>query len=163
MRRGLAEKLSNVPKDSVDPSPNRYYWVYPAAGRAPEIDSPHIVRSGPLGIYRVFSIDASMVEIAKSSRKKILFGIFRVAVTIAILLWVFRSPDLRKNISEAFAKANMTWILIGLPVAFGGELADILRLSVLMRVQGMVLPVGILLRMLFVGLFFNLIMPGKSG
>jgi glycosyltransferase 2 family protein len=163
LRRGLAEKLSNVPKDSVDPSPNRYYWVYPAAGRAPEIDSPHIVRSGPLGIYRVFSIDASMVEIAKSSRKKILFGIFRVAVTIAILLWVFRSPDLRKNISEAFAKANMTWILIGLPVAFGGELADILRLSVLMRVQGMVLPWGSLLRMLFIGLFFNLIMPGNSG
>jgi glycosyltransferase 2 family protein len=111
----------------------------------------------------VFSIGASMVEIAKYSRKKILFGIFRVAVTIAILFWVFRSPDLRQNIKEAFAKADTTWILIGLPVAFGGELSDILRLSVLMRVQGMVLPFGSLLRMLFIGLFFNLIMPGNSG
>jgi uncharacterized membrane protein YbhN (UPF0104 family) len=111
----------------------------------------------------VFSIDASMVEIAKNSLKKILFGVFRVTVTIAILFWVFRSPDLRENIREAFAKADTTWILVGLPVAFGGELADILRFSVLMRVQGMVLPWGSLLRMLFIGLFFNLIMPGNSG
>ncbi len=104
-----------------------------------------------------------MVDIAKSSFKKIFFGICRVAVTIAILFWVFRNPDLRENIREAFAKADTTWILIGLPVAFGGELSDILRLSVLMSVQGMVLPLGSLLRMLFIGLFFNLIMPGNSG
>jgi glycosyltransferase 2 family protein len=86
-----------------------------------------------------------------------------VAVTIGILFWVFRSPDLRENIKESFAKADTTWILNGLPVALGGELADILRLSVLMRVQGMVLPWGSMLRMLFIGLFFNLIMPGNSG
>lgn len=104
-----------------------------------------------------------MVDFTKSSSKKVIFGICRVTVTIAILLWVFRSPDLRENIREAFTKTDVTWILIGLPVALGGELADILRLSVLMRVQGMVLPVGSLLRMLFVGLFFNLIMPGNSG
>ena len=104
-----------------------------------------------------------MVEIAKSSFKNVFFGICRVAVTIAILLWVFRSPDLRENIKESFAKADPIWILIGLPVALGGELADILRLSVLMRVQGMVLPRGLMLRMLFIGLFFNLIMPGNTG
>jgi hypothetical protein len=83
-----------------------------------------------------------MVEIAKSSFKKVFFGICRVTVTIAVLLWVFRSPDLRQNIKESFAKADPIWILIGLPVALGGELADILRLSVLMRVQGMALPRG---------------------
>jgi uncharacterized protein (TIRG00374 family) len=99
----------------------------------------------------------------RASFKKFFFGIFRAAVTIAILVWVFRSPELRENIREAFAKADTTWILIGLPVALGGELADILRLSVLMRVQGMILPWGSMLRMLFIGLFFNLIMPGNSG
>jgi uncharacterized protein (TIRG00374 family) len=104
-----------------------------------------------------------MVDIAKSSFKKIFFAICRLAVTIAILLWVFRSPDLRQNIKEALAKADPIWILIGLPVALGGELADILRLNVLMRVQGMVLPWGSMLRMLFIGLFFNLIMPGNTG
>ena len=65
-----------------------------------------------------------MVNIAKSSFKKIFFAICRVAVTMGILLWVFRSPDLRENIREAFAKADAIWILIGLPVAFGGEVAD---------------------------------------
>ena|SRR5437667_6697048 len=104
-----------------------------------------------------------MVNIAKSSFKKIFFAISRVAVTMGILLWVFRSPDLRENIREAFAKADAIWILIGLPVAFGGEVADILRLNVLMRVQGMVLPCGSMLRMLFIGLLFNLIMPGNPG
>jgi uncharacterized membrane protein YbhN (UPF0104 family) len=95
--------------------------------------------------------------------KKFFFGICRLAVTIGILLWVFRSPDLRENITEAFAKADPIWILIGLPVALGGELADILRLDVLMRVQGMILPWGSMMRMLFIGLFFNLIMPGNTG
>jgi glycosyltransferase 2 family protein len=104
-----------------------------------------------------------MVEIAKSSFKKIFFGICRMAVTIVVLLWVFRSPDLRENIVESFAKADTSWILIGLPVALGGELADLMRLSVLMRVQGMVLPRVSMLRMLFIGLFFNLIMPGNTG
>jgi uncharacterized protein (TIRG00374 family) len=97
------------------------------------------------------------------SAKKVFFGICRVAVTVAILFWVFRSPALRENIKESFAKADPIWILIGLPVALGGELADILRLSVLMGVQGMVLPRGSMLRMLFIGLFFNLIMPGNAG
>jgi glycosyltransferase 2 family protein len=104
-----------------------------------------------------------MVDIAKSSFKKFFFAVCRLAVTIAILLWVFRSPDLRENIVEAFAKANPIWILVGLPVALGGEVADILRLNVLMRVQGMVLPWRSMLRMLFIGLFFNLIMPGNTG
>ena len=104
-----------------------------------------------------------MVDIAKSSFEKVFLGICRAAVTIAILFWVFRSPDLRENIIESFAKADTIWILIGLPVALGGEIADILRLSVLMRVQGMVLSRGLMLRMLFIGLFFNLIMPGNTG
>ena len=104
-----------------------------------------------------------MVDNAKNSFKKIFFGICRAVVTIAILFWVFRSPELRENIWEAFAKADITWILIGLPVALGSDVADILRLGVLMRVQGMVLPWRSMLRMLFIGLFFNLIMPGNSG
>jgi uncharacterized protein (TIRG00374 family) len=104
-----------------------------------------------------------MADIAKNSSKKILFVVCRLAVTIGILLWVFRSPDLRENIIEALTKADTIWILIGLPVALGGELTDILRLNVLMRVQGMVLPWGSMLRMLFIGLFFNLIMPGNTG
>jgi glycosyltransferase 2 family protein len=104
-----------------------------------------------------------MFDIAKSSYRRIFFWICRVAVTIGILLWVFRGPDLRENIREAFAKADPLWIVIGLPVALGGELTDILRLGVLMRVQGMVLPWRSMLRMLFIGLFFNLIMPGNSG
>ena len=104
-----------------------------------------------------------MVDNAKNSFKKIFFGVCRAVVTIAILFWVFRSPELRENIWEAFAKADITWILIGLPVALGSDVADILRLGVLMRVQGMVLPWRSMLRMLFIGLFFNLIMPGNSG
>ena len=104
-----------------------------------------------------------MAEIAKNSFKKIFFLVCRLTVTIGILLWVFRSSDLRESIAEAFAKADTIWILIGFPVALGGELADILRLNVLMRVQRLVLPWGSMLRMLFIGLFFNLVMPGNTG
>ena len=53
--------------------------------------------------------------------------------------------------------------MIGLPVALVGEVANIMRWQILMRVQGMYMSWRRAVVLFFVGLFFNLFMPGYTG
>ncbi|MBV9492136.1 MAG: flippase-like domain-containing protein [Verrucomicrobia bacterium] len=95
--------------------------------------------------------------------KKILLRTFQAIVTIAILVWVFHDPTKRAQIAAALTKADPVWMLIGLPVALAGEIANIMRWRVLMKIQGMHLSWGRSIILFFVGLFFNLFMPGYTG
>lgn len=65
--------------------------------------------------------------------------------------------------AAALTNADPVWMLIGLPVAFVGEIANILRWRILMKIQGMHLSWGRSTLLFFVGLFFNLFMPGYTG
>jgi uncharacterized protein (TIRG00374 family) len=65
--------------------------------------------------------------------------------------------------ADAFSKADRTWLLIGIPVALVGEVANIIRWQILMRVQGMFMSWRRATMLFFVGLFFNLFMPGYTG
>src|SRR5690349_8813614 len=95
--------------------------------------------------------------------KKILLRTFQAAFTIGILVWVFHDPTKRAQMAAALTKADPVWMLIGLPVAFVGEIANILRWRILMKVQGLHLSWGRSTLLFFVGLFFNLFMPGYTG
>src|SRR6202047_5651891 len=83
--------------------------------------------------------------------------------TIAILIWLFHSPQKRAQMANAISGADRTWLLIGLPVALIGEVANIARWQILMRVQGMYMSWRRATMLFFVGLFFNLFMPGYTG
>src|ERR1700750_2601622 len=63
----------------------------------------------------------------------------------------------------AISKADRTWLILGLPVALIGEVANIVRWQILMRVQGMDMSWRRAIMLFFVGLFFNLFMPGYTG
>ena len=95
--------------------------------------------------------------------KKAIIRMFQAAFTIAILIWLFHSPEKRAQMAGAIAKADRTWLLIGLPVALVGEVANIVRWQILMRVQGMFMSWRRATMLFFVGLFFNLFMPGYTG
>jgi uncharacterized protein (TIRG00374 family) len=95
--------------------------------------------------------------------KKALIRTLQAVFTIAILIWVFHSPEKRAQMAAAFGKADLQWMLIGLPVALLGEIANIVRWKILMRVQGMHLSWPRIAQLFFVGLFFNLFMPGYTG
>jgi glycosyltransferase 2 family protein len=83
--------------------------------------------------------------------------------TIAILIWVFHSPEKRAQMMSAIGHAHLKWLLIGLPVALAGEAANITRWQILMRVQGMWMSWPRAIMLFFVGLFFNMFMPGYTG
>jgi glycosyltransferase 2 family protein len=95
--------------------------------------------------------------------KKATIRTFQAVFTIAILIWLFHSPEKRAQMAGAIAKADPNWLLIGLPVALVGEVANIVRWQILMRVQGMYMSWRRAIMLFFVGLFFNLFMPGYTG
>jgi glycosyltransferase 2 family protein len=95
--------------------------------------------------------------------KKALIRTLQAVFTIAILIWVFHSPEKRALMAAAFSRADGQWMLIGLPVALTGEVANIVRWKILLRVQGMRLSWPRITQLFFVGLFFNLFMPGYTG
>src|ERR1700736_3462310 len=94
---------------------------------------------------------------------KAIIRTFQAVFTIAILIWVFHSPEKRAQMAGAIGRADSTWLLIGLPVALVGEIANIMRWQILMRVQGMFMSWRRAIVLFFVGLFFNLFMPGYTG
>ena len=94
---------------------------------------------------------------------KALIRTLQAVFTIAILIWVFHDPHKRAQMAAAVGKADVQWLLIGLPVAFVGEIANITRWQILMRVQGMRMTSRRASALFFVGLFFNLFMPGYTG
>lgn len=95
--------------------------------------------------------------------KKALIRTAQAIFTIAILIYLFNSPEKRGQIGAALSRADTHWMLIGLPVAFVGEIANIIRWNILLRVQGMRIGWFRLAQLFFVGLFFNLFMPGYTG
>ena len=95
--------------------------------------------------------------------KKALIRTAQAIFTIAILIYLFNSPEKRAQMGAAFSRADANWMLIGLPVAFVGEISNIIRWNILLRVQGMRIGWLRLAQLFFVGLFFNLFMPGYTG
>jgi glycosyltransferase 2 family protein len=94
---------------------------------------------------------------------KAIIRTFQAVFTVAILIWLFHSPEKRAQMADAFSKADRTWLLVGIPVALVGEVANIIRWQILMRVQGMFMSWRRATMLFFVGLFFNLFMPGYTG
>jgi uncharacterized protein (TIRG00374 family) len=95
--------------------------------------------------------------------KKAIIRIFQALFTIGMLIWLFHSPEKRAQMAGAITRADRMWLLIGLPVALVGEVANIVRWQILMRVQGMYMSWRRATMLFFVGLFFNLFMPGYTG
>ena len=50
--------------------------------------------------------------------KKILAGVFQVAVTVAVLFWVFHDPQKRAQMGAALRSADYRWILLAILAYF---------------------------------------------
>ena len=87
--------------------------------------------------------------------KKAIIRTFQAVFTIAILIWLFHSPEKRAQMAGAIGKADRIWLMIGLPVALVGEVANIVRWQILMRVQGMYMSWRRATMLFFVGSIFQ--------
>jgi uncharacterized protein (TIRG00374 family) len=95
--------------------------------------------------------------------KRVLLTIFQLAVTIAILIWVFHNPDKRAQMKAALSVAEYGWIL-GAIVAYGiVEISAAFRWHILLKVQGIRLSAARVSGLFLIGMFYNQFLPGGTG
>jgi len=95
--------------------------------------------------------------------KKKLMTALQLLVTVGILCWVFHDHDQRVRMWKALMRANPVWLLAGF-LSYGVvEILAALRWYVLMRVQGIKLPMWRVGALFMLGIFFNTFMPGATG
>ncbi len=95
--------------------------------------------------------------------KKILVTVFQLAVTIALLYWVYHDPNRRAQMAEALRHARYSWVVVGILAYVIVEIAAAFRWHVLLRVQGIHLSFWRLSGLFLIGMFYNQFLPGGTG
>jgi glycosyltransferase 2 family protein len=95
--------------------------------------------------------------------KKILITLFQLAVTIAVLYWVYHDPSRRAQMAEAIRHAQYRWVVIGIFAYIMVEAAAAFRWHVLLKVQGIHLSFFRLSGLFLIGMFYNQFLPGGTG
>ncbi|HVR97260.1 MAG TPA: lysylphosphatidylglycerol synthase transmembrane domain-containing protein [Thermoanaerobaculia bacterium] len=93
---------------------------------------------------------------------KRLAPILRIAVSVALVVWVLRRADLAE-VGEAFRSADVAMVLLALALTPLGYLFSVSRWRLLLRAQGVDLPFSTLLRSFSAGIFFNNLLPSTIG
>ncbi len=95
--------------------------------------------------------------------KRLLTTALQIAISLALLWWIFHDPDKRARMATALRHADLWWLLPGLGCLGGVVLLQTQRWYLLLRAVD--LPIGWLrcLRLLLVGMFFNLFLLGATG
>ncbi len=95
--------------------------------------------------------------------KKSVLTALQIAVTLAVLFYVFRDPAKRADMLGALKHADAGWLLLGILTYGVVELSAGVRWQLLLRVQGIRLAWRRIFELLMIGVFFNFIIPGGTG
>jgi uncharacterized protein (TIRG00374 family) len=95
--------------------------------------------------------------------KRHLLTAIQVTITIGLLWWIFRNPEQNQKLFHALDTANNWWLVPGLAALGGGLLLQAKRWLLLLEVQGIVISYWRSLRILLVGMFFNIFLLGSTG
>jgi uncharacterized protein (TIRG00374 family) len=89
--------------------------------------------------------------------------LFQSLVSIALLMWIFWKEDFRSRTWQVLSSAHPGWLAAGFLVAGVGNLIGVVRWGIFLRVLGISLAPWDVLRLSFVGLFFNIFFVGAVG
>ena len=95
--------------------------------------------------------------------KKILAGLFQVAVTIAVLVWVFHDPQKRAQMGVALRAADYRWIAGAILAYLTVEIGAGVRWHILLKVQRIHLSAPRVAGLFLIGMFYNQFLPGGTG
>lgn len=95
--------------------------------------------------------------------KKIILTIIQLAVTVALLFWVYHDPKKLADMRTALTHARVEWLLAGILSYFVVEIAAGFRWHVLLKVQGIHLSLSRLSGLFLIGMFYNQFLPGGTG
>ncbi len=95
--------------------------------------------------------------------KKACLTILQIAVTVAILCYLFWKPEARHEMAQTLRRADPSWLVLGFLMYGVVELVAGWRWQILLRVQGIQLSWLRLWCLLLIGVFFNYFIPGGTG
>jgi len=95
--------------------------------------------------------------------KKHILTVVQLLITAGLLWWIFRNPDQNQKLLVALDSANLWWFFPGLVAIGAGLLIQVERWRILLRVQGIVVSFSRAIRIILVGMFFNLFLIGATG
>ncbi len=95
--------------------------------------------------------------------KKIFVALFQVAVTIAVLVWVFHDPQKRAQMAVALRAADYWWILGAILFYLVVEISAGIRWWILLKVQKIHLSIPRVSGLFLIGMFYNQFLPGGTG
>ena len=95
--------------------------------------------------------------------KKILISLIQIAVTIAVLFWVFHDPQKRAQMAAALRTADYRWIAGAMFAYALVEFSAGVRWFVLLRVQKIYLSTKRVSGLFLIGMFYNQFLPGGTG
>lgn len=95
--------------------------------------------------------------------KKILLTVLQLAVTGALLYWVFKDEKVRGAMADGLHHADHSWILAAIGAYLVVELGAVVRWHILLKVQGIQLSAARLSGLFLIGMFYNQFLPGGTG
>jgi uncharacterized protein (TIRG00374 family) len=95
--------------------------------------------------------------------KKIILAVLQLAVTVAVLYWVFHDPAKRAQMAVALRAADYRWILAAVGAYLIVEVAAAARWHILLKVQGIHLSMPRMSGLFLIGMFYNQFLPGGTG
>ncbi|MEP6808800.1 MAG: lysylphosphatidylglycerol synthase transmembrane domain-containing protein [Chthoniobacterales bacterium] len=95
--------------------------------------------------------------------KKILLSVAQVAVTVAVLFWVFHDPHKRAQMVEALRAADYRWVAAGIFAYCLVEFVAAIRWFILLKVQKIHLSIPRVSGLFLIGMFYNQFLPGGTG
>lgn len=95
--------------------------------------------------------------------KKVLLSLGQIAVTIAVLYWVFHDPHKRAQMAVALRMADYRWIAIAIAAYCLVEFVAAIRWNILLKVQKIHLTLPRVSGLFLIGMFYNQFLPGGTG
>jgi uncharacterized protein (TIRG00374 family) len=95
--------------------------------------------------------------------KRVLLTIFQLAVTVAMLWWVFHDPNQRAKMAIALQTADYRWVGMGILAYLVVEISAAVRWNILLQVQKIDLSTPRLAGLFLIGMFYNQFLPGGTG
>jgi uncharacterized protein (TIRG00374 family) len=95
--------------------------------------------------------------------KKVLLSLLQIAVTIAVLIWVFHDPHKRAQMAVALRMADYRWVVGAVAAYFLVEFAAAVRWWILLKVQRIHLSMPRVSGLFLIGMFYNQFLPGGTG
>lgn len=95
--------------------------------------------------------------------KKWLPVVLQTLVSVGFLVWIFGKPGLREQAWQVLVSSQPGWLLAGFLVAGAGCFIGVIRWGIFLRLLGIRLGGWELLRLSFIGLFFNNFLVGAVG